>query len=502
MRHVTDDAPGASGPHLETRINRGVAWTAASQTIVAIADLISILVVVAILPSSAYGIAMMAVPFYTVLDAAADFGVTSAIIQRDDHTPERISTVFWFNVMLSFGLFVVLLVVGPLYARALGYEVVGWLLIAYGGKLVMQNFYAIPYALLRKEMRFESIAKIRTTAYVIESIARIALVVGGITVWSFTIAALIRAAAFAVLMQASHPFIPKFVFRWREVKPYIVFGLRTASSQILYYLYTNLDYPIVSYYFGATANGIYALAYWIVLEAVKTIANVVIDVAFPTFARMRDDRPGLIRQFIRLTRLNLMAVLPFVVLILLIVPDFLAMFYSDHDGWTARDLEMCADAARILCVVGLLRALGFLGPPLLDGIGRPELTLRYMVAATILLPGSFVLSAVLLGDRLGLLSVAVGWVIAYPLAFGVLLYLITKTVGLPLLDYLRGGAGIVACAVAALAVGFGISLVLPAGTGHPARIVAQGAPAMVVLFVLLAYWQKVTPRSIARAVKG
>jgi len=40
---------------------------------------------------------------------AADFGVTSVLIQRDDHTPERVSTVFWFNLMVSTGLFMLLL---------------------------------------------------------------------------------------------------------------------------------------------------------------------------------------------------------------------------------------------------------------------------------------------------------------------------------------------------------------------------------------------------------
>ena len=38
--------------------------------------------------------------------------------------------------------------------------------------------------------------------------------------------------------------------------PYIRFGLRNAGSQLLYYTYTNLDYPIVTYYFGAAANGV------------------------------------------------------------------------------------------------------------------------------------------------------------------------------------------------------------------------------------------------------
>ena len=312
------------------KINLGVAWAAASQAIVAISDLISQLVVVAVwLTNKQYGITMMAVPLYSILDCAADLGVTSALIQRDDHTPERISTVFWFNTLLSGALFGLLCIAGPLYGNLQGYDVVGWLLIAYGGKLLAQNFYAIPYALLRKQMQFEEVAKIRTIAYLTESVTRIVFAASGWTVWCFTLAAIAKTVVFAILMQWRHPYWPRLVFRWREVESYVRFGVRSAASSLLYYTYTALDMPIVAYFFGAAANGLYALADWIVLEAVKTIANVMIDVAYPTFARMRDDRDGVIREFIKLTRLSLIAILPFVVLVALVVPEFLHAAYGN-----------------------------------------------------------------------------------------------------------------------------------------------------------------------------
>ena len=489
-----------SSSSLSKRINRGVAWTAASQTIVAVSDMVSQLLVVSLwLTNTQFGIAMMAVPLYSILDCASDFGVTSALIQRDDHTPERVSTVFWFNVLLSGGLFVVLLVVGPLYGRLQGYSVVGWLLVAYGGKLLVQNLYAIPYALLRKDLQFAEIAKIRTIAYLAESVTRIVFAVLGLKIWCFTLAAIAKTVVFAVLMQARHPFWPKWVFRPREVMPYVRFGLRSAASQLLYYTYTNLDYPIVSYYFGAAANGIYALAYWVVLEAVKTIANVVIDVAFPTFARLRLDRANLVAQFIRLTRLNLIAVLPFVVLILLVVPEFLRVAYGGGQ-WSGDQLAQAATAARILCAVGLLRALGFIGPPLLDGIGRPELTLRYMAFAAVIVPGCFLLSAELLGDRLGMLSVAIGWAVGYPIAFGVLSVLVVKAIALPARDYIKACLGIIACAAGGLAAGYGVSMALP-DQSDGVRMIAIGGTALVGTFGLLATWQKVTPRSIGASMR-
>jgi O-antigen/teichoic acid export membrane protein len=490
----------AEGPGIHTKVARGVAWAAGAQAIIALADLVSQMVVIALISQQDLGLAGAAIPFYTMLDTAADLGVTSSLIQRDDHTPERVSTVFWFNMLVSTALFLLLLVIGPLYGAFQGHAIIGWLLVAYGGKLIYQNVYSIPFALLRKELRFSEIAVARTIAHISESIARVTFALIGWSVWCFTFAALVRAFVFGVIMQIRHPFIPRFVFRPREVSQYVRFGLRSAASQVLYQLYTNLDYPVVTYYFGADANGIYFAAYSIVLEPVKTIANVVIDVAFPTFARLRNDRPALIDQFIKFTRLNLIAVLPFVIFVLLVIPEYLTLFTS-HKNWSEHEIALCAQAARILCLVGMLRALGFLGPPLLDGIGHPERTLRYMVIAAIVTPGMFVLFANVFGDRMGFMSVALGWAVGYPVAFAVLSFLVIKGIDLPLRQYLRGTLGIVGCCAAGLCAGAAVSRAMPHASPD-VRMLSIGGTAFVVILGLLALWQGVTPRSIRNSLKG
>jgi O-antigen/teichoic acid export membrane protein len=487
---------------LDTQINRGVAWTAASQSIVAVADLVSqAWCVAAWIGQTKYGIAMLAVPLYSILDAISDLGGTSALIAHDDHTPERLSTLFWFNVFLSTALFALLLVAGPLYGHLQSHPVVGSLLIAYGAKLLLQNFSAVPYALLRKELRFAEVAKIRTIAYLAESVTRIVFAAKGLEIWAFTLAALSKHVVFAVLFMWRHPFVPKLVFRYSEIAHYVRYGLRSAASQVLYYTYTNVDYPIVGYFFGADANGLYSLAYWIVLEAVKTIANVVIDVALPTFARVRDDRERLIAQFIKLTRLNLIAVLPFVVLIVLVVPEFLQLVYSGGK-WSPAQLVICGQAARILCAVGLLRALGFIGPPLLDGIGRPGLTLRYMIVAAIAVPTSFVIGANLLGDHLNFLSVAVAWAVGYPIAFAGLMYLIATTIQLPIARYARASAGIFGCAAAGLALGLTTDYLIVPHAHAGIRLAAIGSAAVAGTFGALAIFEHVTPRSIIASLRG
>ncbi|MFT3695431.1 MAG: oligosaccharide flippase family protein [Kofleriaceae bacterium] len=500
---MADDALGG-------KVARGVAWAGAAQAIIAVADLVSILLVTVYWVSpGALGVVGPILPFYTALDYIADLGVANAVIQHDDHTPAKLSTVFWLNVLVSTALFVVLLGVGPIIAWVTHQSVVTWLLLAYASKLFIQNLYAIPFALLRKELRFRDVAIARIIAHLAESVSRIVYAALGLSYWSFTLAAITRAFVFAIVIQTQHRFIPQFVFKPREVMSYVKFGLRTASSNVLYQVYTSVDALVISHYFGPIPAGIYTLADTFILEPVKTIANVVIDVAFPAFAKLRTDKRAVAGQLIRFTRLNLLAVLPYTVIILLVAPEILNQFWLGHGGgtgkddvaWTATNVELCADAARILCVMGFFRSLGYLGPPLLDGIGRADLTLRYMLVAAVAVPGSFIVAAKLLGGSIGFLSVAVAWAIGYPIAFAVLAYLVIHTIKLPIREYVSASWGIIACCAIGCGVGFAVDNFVVPNAANVIRLVAIGGSALLVIGLLLVYWQKITPRSIASSMR-
>src|SRR5262245_39318664 len=145
--------------HSKAKISRGLAWIGLASTLVGMLDLAAQVIILHLfITAEEYGIAALAVTLFPLLDQATDMGLSSAVIQRDDHSPEKIDTVFWLNLIMSGLLFVVLAVCAPLYARFQGHAVVGSMLIVYGGKLVFQNAYFIPAAMMKRELRFKELS--------------------------------------------------------------------------------------------------------------------------------------------------------------------------------------------------------------------------------------------------------------------------------------------------------------------------------------------------------
>ncbi len=477
-------------------VNRGLAWIGLASSLVWTLDILSNVLILAFWVSpSEYGVAALALTLFPILDTATEMGLSAAIIQRDDHTDERICTVFWINLGMSLFLWAILAVgIGPLLSWIHDQPMVGLMLTAYGGKLVWNNVYLIPIAFMRRELRFKEISGVRTIANIMEFTGKVGSAAAGLGIWCFVIGPALRAIGYGLGAQYCHPWRPRLVFRFRDTLGWVTYGLKTSLSQILFHVQTNVDYQIVGYYFGATATGFYRLAYDIVLEPVRMISFVILQIAFPAYARLKNDRAQLIEQFVSFSRLNLVIMLLPIGLILVAAEDLLVSF------WGAR-WEPAADAARVLCVVGAFRALAFVVPPLLDGMGRPGLNLAYMIATSIFMPVLFVLSAVFLGDRLDYLSVAWAWAIGFPICFAVLAYLALRLLDLSALAYLRRVMGVPLSAAAAAGLSAGATW-LARSLPHSGRLAVAATTLLVAFGLLLAYTQGISPRSIRRALAG
>ena len=478
---------------MATNVNRGLAWIGIASSLVGILDIVAIMLILKYwVTVREYGIATTIVWIFPLLDQATDMGLSAAVIQRDDHDDNKISTVFWINFMTALAMFA-LLCGAALIVAQVTYTILAWMLVAYGTKLLVQNAYFIPLALMKRELRFKELSMIRIVANLGEFAAKVGFAWAGFGIWCFVLGPLARTLISAIGAQLRHPWRPKLVLRFRDAKEYVTFGLKSSGSQILFHFYTNIDYPIVGAFFGEVALGLYKIAYEVVLEPVRMISNVVVDIAFPTFARLQHSKDRLIAQLVSFTKLNIITVMLYSAVVFVAAEDVIAVFFPRGVG--------AETAIRVLCAVAILRSVGFVFPPLLDGTGHPNRTFNYMLSAAVALPLSFWLGATVLGPSLDYVSVAVAWGIGYPIAFAVLLWLGTHTLSWSVSGFVKSVWGVIACLVAAMVAAlFGHMAMgaLPAWL----RLVVTAAIVVLVAGFSLAYTQGLSIRSAKRAMAG
>ncbi|HEU4727177.1 MAG TPA: oligosaccharide flippase family protein [Kofleriaceae bacterium] len=488
----------ADRAELSGQIRRGIAWVGLASGAVGALDAVTTVICLWRWVSPAeLGTATIASAMFPVIERIATLGLGSAAVRSE---PDRrtLSTIAWTALCASLGVLGLALAASGAIGR-LFTPIVGGLMIGYAIRLVVQNAYLIPEALLRKELRFDAIAGVRIAAMIADSLAKLGAAYAGahgfpeLRIWCFVIGPLANVVVTAIGLVACRPWWPALAFDPRAARRALGFGVQVSLGELLYFLYTSADYLVIGRVFGDAAVGAYRLAYELVLDLVRLVSMVTGEVAFAAFARLAGDRAAAAALLVRFTRQNLLAIAPILVVIGVCADDWLALLYPslarlDGAGGAAAGgsaIGQAAAAARILCAVGALRAASFVLPPMLAGIGHARDALLYNLIAAIALPAGFVVAAAAFPAH-GYLSVAAAWAVVYPLAFSFVLAAALARTGVSLARYLRATAPVIASAAVAAAAALVARALAPEVAGL--RVLAVTGAAIAVYAPLVRWF--------------
>ncbi len=484
---------------LQRHIDRGTAWVALASLLVGGLDLASNLICLWLWVSPAdLGTATLASATFPVVERLAGLGLGVAAVRLGPADRRALSSIFWLGLAASLVVLVGAVLAAPLIGSVFAHPIIGSLVCAYAVKLVVQTVYLVPEALLRHEMRFRPLAIIRVFAMLADSAAKLFTAYLGahghpaLRIWCFVIGPLAAVGVTALGVHFCRPWRPELVFDRRAARAAVGFGAQVSLAELLYFAYVSADYVVIGRCFGDAAVGVYRLAYELVLDLVRLISMITAEVAYPLFARLAGDPAAAGEQLLSLSRRNLIVIAPCLVFLAVGADDMLAVLYPPLG-------PAAATAARILCIVGALRTLSFLLPPMLAGLGHARDALLYNALAAIVLPAAFVVGAT--GwPELGYLSVAWAWAVAYPLVFLVLLRLALVRTRLPAARYLRGVAGVLVCAALAALAALAVHTLVPA---IPLlRLSGVAAATLAVYAFMLARIEGVSLRVIWRGLRG
>jgi PST family polysaccharide transporter len=451
--------------NIQRTLRRGTAWVGVASGLSGLLDVVSTLACLWLWVSyDELGIATIAIALFPVLDRIAQLGLGQAAVRRADAGPRELSSIWWLNVAAACALLAVSLVAAPAIGAAFGHAIVGSLVCAYAAKLLLQTTQLIPEATLRRELAFDTLSKLKIFAFVAETTAKLGTAYAGghghpdLRIWCFVVGPIASTIVMSIGTQMLRPWRPQLVFDRPAAFAAAKFGIQLSLAEMLYFSYTSADYLVIGWRFGATAVGIYRVAYELVLDVVRLVSMVTAEVAFPAFARLSaghadsgGDREAVGKLLVELTRQNLMMVAPLLVVIGVAAGDLLAIIFPPPYAVTA---------AQILCIVGALRILSFVLPAMLAGLGHSRDALVYNAIAAVVCPTAFVLAATVWRAD-GYVAVAWAWALSYPIPFLVLVWLALQRTGVSLRTYARGLAPIVGWAVATAAVTIVVHAALP-----------------------------------------
>jgi PST family polysaccharide transporter len=271
------------------RSRRGGAVLLSAQAVRVLGQIGTLVVLARLLPPSAFGLLAMVAAIGTILDLVKEFGLSAATIQKHDITQAQVSALFWINsgmgAALGGGLFLAAPLLADFYGQPELTDVARWMSLAFvASGLTVQH-----WALLRRQMRFVTIAGLETTGDFVSFAAGIGLALAGAGYWALVVQ---RLCGPLLLLAGSW-----LLCRWRPdlprptagVRALLGYGASVTASQLAVAFARSIDQILIGWLWGPALLGLYERTTRLLMMPVNAVGAPVYAAAMPALSRLVDQ---------------------------------------------------------------------------------------------------------------------------------------------------------------------------------------------------------------------
>jgi len=390
--------------------------TMASQGIQFALSMAATVVLARLLTPSEFGVIGMAMVVVAFAQMFAAAGLSMATVQKDSISHEQISSLFWINFFISsflgFCVFASSPLIASFYGRSELTAVTAALsLIFFINGLVIQH-----EALLRRHMRFGTLAIIYVTAETMRVCVTVVLALFGWGYWAIVGGTITTALTRTLGMFFFCRWIPGRMRKGTGIRDMLKFGGNLTVANFLNYLSFNLDKILIGKFIGADALGIYGRAFRLFMMPVSQIRMPMTNVAMPSLSALKEQPNRYIKYYQRFLDFLATVTIP-LTLYCVVEAEFLIHLILGPQWLEA------ISVFRILAIAGIIQPVAQTQGIVLLSLGFSDKYLYYTLANTIIK-----IMAIVAGISFGIKGVAAGYVVAnYVIFVPSLFYCFHKT---------------------------------------------------------------------------
>lgn len=360
---------------LRSKAINSVRWTSLSSMARIALSILQVAIVARLLPPGDFSLMAVAMALIVFLEVFADLGVSNAIIHFKEEDADRLSSLYWLNVVAAATVALVLLLASPMLAVFYGESLLQPLLGLAALYLLINASWQQLLVRAEKEFRFGELALVQVTASVAGLVVTVATAWNGGGVFALACGLLAQGFAGAALgwWTLSRGWRPRLRLCLREIEQYLRFGAYVVGNNLTNAVSSQIDLLLGGNVLGAKALGEYSVSKNLCLQVAATLNPVVTRVGLPLMARAQDDRALLKTVYLQTIRMTASANFPLHVAIALYAPEIVRLLLGPQ--W-----DSAVPLVRLLALWALIRSTINPVGSLLMACGRADLSFRWNVA--------------------------------------------------------------------------------------------------------------------------
>ncbi|MCD8262657.1 MAG: lipopolysaccharide biosynthesis protein [Bacteroides sp.] len=404
--------------NLKSKTIRNVVWSTidkAGQQVIYIG--VYILLANLLTPED-YGLIGVLTIFMAISSVMIDSGFSSALIHKKAPTEQDYSSVFYFNLFLSVGIYLLLYSGASLIADIFGDERLVVLSRITFLAIIANSLGIIHGTQLNKELDFVSLTKINFLSLLISSVTTVWLAVKGYGVWALVAQTVVLSVAKFLLYLLFNRWYPRKHFRLAPIQEFLPYSSRLLGAGLLNAVFDNIYAPFIrTLGYPLSQVGIYTQANKLQEIPALLISNTFKSVSFPTLASVKEDEERMNCILSKTVRTIAFIGLPVMWGLAVTGDSFILLILPER--WAPSIVLF-----RILCFAGMISPFLplFVNLLLAKGASKKYLHLEIITKSSLLV-------FLVLGSFAGIKGIAGSWIAYNYLAVGVALVFTRKISG-------------------------------------------------------------------------
>ncbi len=309
---------------------KGVLWSSIEKFgTQGISFLVNIILARILMPSD-FGLVAMCAVFLQISQTIIDCGFSNALIQRKDRNETDFTTVFWFNLLLSFLLYGVLFVAAPwiadFYEAPALTPVVRLLCVI----LILGAIGSVHQTRLYIDLEFKRLAIVTSVSTLIGGIVAIWLAYTGAGVWSLVWLSIIKIGLQSLLLLFAARWRPRGFFSTAAFKRLFAYSSRLLGANLIHQLFYNLYTIVIGKLYAQRELGFYNRAELFARFPASTLSLVIGRVAFPVLSRMQDDNERLARAYSKYITFSSALIFPIMAAVIALAKPLVIVLLTDR----------------------------------------------------------------------------------------------------------------------------------------------------------------------------
>ena len=311
------------------KVSNGIVWSAIDRFSVQGVSFVLSIIIARIVSPSAYGLIVMTQVFLSISQLFIDGGFANALIQKKNRDEIDYSTVFIFNMVISFGLYFILFIAAPFIARFYEEPQLVGLTRVISLNLIFSSLSIVQRTRLTIALDFKTQTKAGLISVLISGIVGVVCAYMGFEVWALVIQGLLSQLVLSLGLMFYSKWMPKLRFSYDSFKGLFNYGSKLLVNNLLTSVVLQLYNLVIGKRFTSADLAFYNRGFTLSQFPSTNISDIMYRVIFPILSELQDKKEKLISAYFKYLHLSNFILLPIMGLFVVLASPLIKIVLTD-----------------------------------------------------------------------------------------------------------------------------------------------------------------------------